>query len=205
VAVSTARMHRALVALVVAAVAVTVLVGTLFVAAPPAAADHPKTKMSAVASAVVYIKRGMRGATVAKIQRRVSVRPVDGIFGRGTERAVKRFQRRRGLEADGIVGPVTARAMGITLPRKPSSGTNRGTAWEQATLRKIAQCESGGNPRAVSASGQYRGKYQFDQSTWEANGGTGDPAAAPEAEQDRVAASLYAARGPAPWPVCGYR
>jgi len=72
-------------------------------------------------------------------------------------------------------------------------------------LARIAQCESGGNPRAVSASGQYRGKYQFDQGTWEANGGTGDPAAAPEAEQDRVAAALYAARGPAPWPVCGYQ
>ena len=72
-------------------------------------------------------------------------------------------------------------------------------------LERIAQCESGGNPRAVSASGQYRGKYQFDQSTWEAYGGTGDPAAAPEAEQDRVAAALYAARGPAPWPVCGYQ
>jgi peptidoglycan hydrolase CwlO-like protein len=74
-----------------------------------------------------------------------------------------------------------------------------------AHLERIAQCESGGNPRAVSASGQYRGKYQFDQATWEANGGTGDPAAAPEAEQDRVAAALYAARGPAPWPVCGYQ
>ncbi len=72
-------------------------------------------------------------------------------------------------------------------------------------LARIAQCESGGNPAAVSASGQYRGKYQFDQSTWEAYGGTGDPAAAPEAEQDRIAAALYAARGPAPWPVCGYR
>jgi hypothetical protein len=72
-------------------------------------------------------------------------------------------------------------------------------------LQRIAQCESGGNPRAVSASGQYRGKYQFDQGTWEAWGGTGDPAAAPEAEQDRVAAALYAARGPAPWPVCGYQ
>lgn len=72
-------------------------------------------------------------------------------------------------------------------------------------LERIAQCESGGNPRAVSASGQYRGKYQFDPATWAAVGGTGDPAAAPEAEQDRRAALLYAQRGPAPWPVCGYR
>ena len=34
-------------------------------------------------------------------------------------------------------------------------------------------------------------------------GGKGDPAAAPEAEQDRIAAALYAARGTKPWPVCG--
>ncbi len=74
-----------------------------------------------------------------------------------------------------------------------------------AALARIAQCESGGNPRAVSASGQYRGKYQFDLGTWQSLGGTGDPAAAPEAEQDRLAALLYAQRGPAPWPVCGYR
>jgi septal ring factor EnvC (AmiA/AmiB activator) len=76
---------------------------------------------------------------------------------------------------------------------------------EQSVLDRIADCESGGNPRAVSASGQYRGKYQFDQGTWEGVGGTGDPAAASEAEQDRRAAMLYARSGPAPWPVCGYR
>jgi peptidoglycan hydrolase CwlO-like protein len=74
-----------------------------------------------------------------------------------------------------------------------------------AHLERIAQCESGGNPRAVSASGQYRGKYQFDPGTWAGVGGTGDPAAASEEEQDRRAAILYAQRGPAPWPVCGYR
>ena len=72
-----------------------------------------------------------------------------------------------------------------------------------AHLARIAQCESGGNPSIVSSSGQYRGKYQFDQQTWEAVGGSGDPAAAPEAEQDRRAAMLYAQRGWHPWPVCG--
>jgi septal ring factor EnvC (AmiA/AmiB activator) len=76
---------------------------------------------------------------------------------------------------------------------------------DQSVLERIAQCESGGDPRAVSASGQYRGKYQFDQGTWEGVGGTGDPAAASEAEQDRRAAMLYSRSGPAPWPVCGYR
>jgi hypothetical protein len=70
-------------------------------------------------------------------------------------------------------------------------------------LESVAQCESGGNPSAVSPDGQYRGKYQFDQQTWESVGGSGDPAAAPEAVQDQKAAQLQAQRGSSPWPVCG--
>ena len=72
-----------------------------------------------------------------------------------------------------------------------------------ATLESIASCESGGDPTAVSAGGSYRGKYQFDYGTWESVGGHGDPAAAPEAEQDYRAALLYERSGSSPWPVCG--
>jgi hypothetical protein len=72
-----------------------------------------------------------------------------------------------------------------------------------ATLEAIASCESGGDPTAVSSDGSYRGKYQFHPSTWEAVGGTGDPAAAPESEQDYRAALLYAQSGSSPWPICG--
>jgi len=71
------------------------------------------------------------------------------------------------------------------------------------TLTAIAACESGGDPSAVSADGTYRGKYQFSRETWAAMGGSGDPAAAPEAEQDRRAAALYAQAGAGQWPVCG--
>jgi hypothetical protein len=72
-----------------------------------------------------------------------------------------------------------------------------------AVLQAIAQCESGGNPTAVGGGGSFRGKYQFDYGTWASVGGSGDPAAAPEAEQDRRAAALYARAGASPWPVCG--
>jgi len=72
-----------------------------------------------------------------------------------------------------------------------------------ATLESIALCESGGDPTAVSSDGSYRGKYQFDFGTWASVGGSGDPAAAPEAEQDYRAALLYASAGSSPWPVCG--
>lgn len=72
-----------------------------------------------------------------------------------------------------------------------------------ATLESIASCESGGDPTAVSSDGTYRGKYQFDYGTWESMGGSGDPAAAPESEQDYRAALLYASSGSSPWPICG--
>ncbi len=73
----------------------------------------------------------------------------------------------------------------------------------QETLDAIGACESGGDPTAVSSGGTYRGKYQFDYGTWESVGGSGDPAAAPEQEQDYRAALLYSQSGSSPWPVCG--
>jgi hypothetical protein len=69
-------------------------------------------------------------------------------------------------------------------------------------LEAIAACESGGDPTTNTGNGFY-GKYQFTPETWASVGGTGNPAAAPEAEQDARAAALYAREGAAPWPVCG--
>jgi hypothetical protein len=72
-----------------------------------------------------------------------------------------------------------------------------------AHLAAIAACESGGNPAAIGGGGMYRGKYQFSMATWQSVGGSGDPAAASEAEQDMRAAMLYAQVGSSAWPVCG--
>lgn len=69
---------------------------------------------------------------------------------------------------------------------------------------KLRFCESTHNYRAISPTGKYRGAYQFDFATWQTVGGTGDPAAAPPAEQDARARELYARRGHEPWPECGY-
>ena len=128
----------------------------------------------------------------------------DGVFGAQTERAVKRFQSRHDLVPDGIVGPLTRGALGL---RPFSSRSVRRTSSVSvnvpAVLQRIAECESGGNPRAVSPGGQYRGKYQFSRETWRTLGGSGDPADAPEWLQDRLALRLYRQRGSAPWPNCG--
>lgn len=69
----------------------------------------------------------------------------------------------------------------------------------------LASCESGGNPRAVSPNGDYRGLYQFSMATWHSLGGSGDPIDASAQEQTYRAELLYERDGTAPWPVCGSR
>lgn len=66
----------------------------------------------------------------------------------------------------------------------------------------LANCESGGNPRAVNPAGYY-GLYQFDLGTWRSVGGSGLPTAASPAEQTFRAKLLYKQRGRSPWPTCG--
>jgi peptidoglycan hydrolase-like protein with peptidoglycan-binding domain len=67
------------------------------------------------------LKRGSEGARVAKVQSWLGIAS-DGIFGPGTKRAVKRFQRGHGLVADGIVGPATWGALKRSRARKASTG-----------------------------------------------------------------------------------
>ena len=172
-------------------------------AAVPALADPGATASGgATASSEVVVKRGDRGPAVRSIQRELGI-TADGVFGPMTERAVKRFQRRHGLVPDGIVGPLTRGALGL---RPFSARSVRRTGSRSVELprilHRIAECESGGNPRAVSPDGQYRGKYQFSRATWRALGGSGDPADAPEWQQDRLALKLYRQSGTAPWPNC---
>jgi hypothetical protein len=163
-----------------------------------AAADRTA---GAAASSEVVVKRGDRGDAVRKVQDALGV-PADGVFGPITERAVKRFQRRNGLVVDGIVGPQTRGALGLDpFSRSGVVRGSRSTALPRV-LRLIAECESGGDPTAVSPRGRYRGKYQFSMGTWREMGGEGDPAEASEWLQDRIALKLYRRAGTSPWPNC---
>jgi peptidoglycan hydrolase-like protein with peptidoglycan-binding domain len=150
------------------------------------------------ANGEVMLKRGDRGPAVRILQRRLG-RAADGVFGPVTERAVKRYQRRHGLVPDGVVGPITRGSLGLEPFR--ANAVQRSVRMPRV-MRRIAECESGGNPRAVSRDGRYRGKYQFTRETWRNLGGPGDPADAPEWLQDRLALKLYRLRGTAPWPAC---
>ncbi len=74
------------------------------------------------------LSRGARGSDVKEMQVKLkqlgynSVGPIDGIFGRLTEGAVRAFQSGRGLRVDGVAGPETIRL----LKRLTGGGTNPG-------------------------------------------------------------------------------
>ncbi len=60
------------------------------------------------------LRRGMSGPDVVELQRALGLDPADGAFGPKTEAAVKAFQSERGLEPDGLVGPNTRAALGLS-------------------------------------------------------------------------------------------
>jgi peptidoglycan hydrolase-like protein with peptidoglycan-binding domain len=97
-------LERTLRSTLVLALALLVLTGAAFTTA----ATTPLT--AAAQAAAKPIKKGSKGVRVKKAQRWLGVH-ADGIFGRGTKRAVKRFQRAHGLTADGVIGPATWAAL----------------------------------------------------------------------------------------------
>ena len=60
----------------------------------------------------MLLKVGSRGKEVKELQEFLEI-GADGIFGKGTESSVKKWQSENGLVADGIVGPATWDAMGL--------------------------------------------------------------------------------------------
>ncbi len=94
--------------------------------------------------------------------------------------------------------PKPAPAPAPTAASGGGGGSAPGGSWGA-----VAKCESGGNPRAVSSTGKYRGLYQFSRETWASVGGSGDPAAASAAEQTARAQKLLARSGAGQWPKCG--
>ncbi len=97
--------------------------------------------------------------------------------------------------------PVT-RVIAYGTKKRPSAPRSVSGA-DNLNWPALARCESGGNPRAVSSGGQYRGLYQFSLSTWHGVGGAGDPIDASSSEQTYRAKKLYVRSGRGSWPTCG--
>jgi hypothetical protein len=81
----------------------------------------------------------------------------------------------------------------------------RATTREKRWARNTAECESGGNPRAIGGGGAYRGAFQFLMSSWRTSPKSpgGDPIRYTYRVQAVVAIHLKRKMGTRPWPVCG--
>ena len=92
------------------------------------------------------------------------------------------------------------------VPARPNLQQEQGGNGAGDLLDAIARCESGGRAHAVSRTGRYRGAWQFDQRTWDANAPDElrgvDPASLPYETQKEVARTLLNRRGTQPWPTC---
>ena len=104
--------------------------------------------MVQTAQAATY-RRGSSGQTVRTIQEKL-IRwgyldgTADGIYGSKTEAAVKLFQKKNGLTADGVVGPATLKALGMTEGSTSSSAADS----EVALLAKVISAEARGEPHS---------------------------------------------------------
>ncbi len=88
---------------------------------------------------LILLKRGSKGDQVKRLQQALGT-DADGIFGGGTEEALKEFQKQNGLAVDGIAGPATLARMDLfkeiteetvrmsKLPEKGSGSTQTASA-----------------------------------------------------------------------------
>ncbi|MGN8048257.1 transglycosylase family protein [Curtobacterium sp. 22159] len=86
-------------------------------------------------------------------------------------------------------------ATGVGLAAAPANAAS-GSTWDA-----LAQCESGGN-WAINTGNGYYGGLQFTLGTWQANGGSGNPASASRDAQIAVAERVLASQGWGAWPAC---
>lgn len=105
---------------------------------------------SQIQSAIAY-RYGSRGQVVREIQSRLKrwgyyKGSVDGIYGYRTYLAVKSFQRKNGLRADGIAGNRTLAALGINPGRTASRRTTAAGSQNLNLLARLINGEARGEP-----------------------------------------------------------
>lgn len=107
----------------------------------------------------VVVKQGSRGTVVRTIQTKLKkwgyyTGSVDGVFGAKTTQAVKYFQQKNKLTADGVVGNATAKAMGISLSQTASSGATTTANKLNSSDLYLLSCCIYGEARGESYTGK---------------------------------------------------
>jgi peptidoglycan hydrolase-like protein with peptidoglycan-binding domain len=116
---------------------------------------------AADAQALPTLHHGDRGKSVRKLQRALHVND-DGVFGRGTLRAVKRFQRRHRLTADGVVGAGTWRMIRRSLHRHARAASGASVRTRGASVRDL-QSRLGVAADGVFGPGTARAVRQYQR------------------------------------------
>lgn len=100
-------------------------------------------------------KKGSSGAVVTQIQTKLKswgyyTGSVDGVYGSGTERAVRAFQQKNGLTVDGKAGDQTLAAMGLSAVSGGNSGNSGGSGGASSSqvdlLARLISAEARGEP-----------------------------------------------------------
>ena len=106
-----------------------------------------------------YLQVGSSGQAVTAVQQKLGVEPATGYFGTLTQAAVTSFQRARGLEVDGQVGPQTwAKIFNVSVPTTaPKPVTPKPTTSAGPTYPKIVR-QAGLGARGLALIKQYAGK-----------------------------------------------
>lgn len=125
---------------------------TLMTVAALVALNFAFAAFSQYAAADLY-KKGATGAGVTEIQTRLKAwgyytGAVDGVYGSGTEKAVRYFQRSNGLTEDGQCGAQTLAALGLPTNMGGGSGgsSSGGSSGDLDLLARLISAESRGEP-----------------------------------------------------------
>jgi peptidoglycan hydrolase-like protein with peptidoglycan-binding domain len=135
--------------------------------APPTT-TKPKPEPISMPPGYLWLNEpNLKGAEIVALQRALAAKqvdpgPVDGEYGPMTHAAVTSFQLMKGLEVDGVLGPSTAEALGLSFPITP-------TAKDEAIFKDITSPKGPAKiplppPAAAAAAGAFDGITGITQS-----------------------------------------